>query len=37
MIIKFINSNYKLNDEIGLEDILNEYKEFFFKRYLNTK
>ena len=31
MIIKFINSNYKLNDEIGLEDILNEYKEFFLK------
>ena len=34
MIIKYIKSNYKLNDEIGSEDILNEYKEFFLKEYL---
>ena len=34
MIIQYINSNYKLNDLIGSEDILNEYKEFFLKNYL---
>ena len=35
MIVKCINSNYKLNDTIGSEDILNEYKEFFLKEYLS--
>lgn len=34
MIIKHIYSDYKLNDSIGSEDILNEYKEFFLKEYL---